>query len=62
MGVGGCGGIYDLRTEADRGSRSLGHSSTKITETYNERIRNDKAMEEVARALERRPIEVLANL
>ena len=37
-------------------SRLLGHSSTKITETYYGRIRNDRAMEEVAQALEKRLI------
>ena len=43
-------------------SRCLGHSSTKITETYYGRIRNDKAMEEVAKALEKQatPIVVKA--
>ena len=35
-------------------SRLLERSSTKITETYYGRIRNDKAMEEVAQALEKR--------
>jgi len=37
----------------------LGHSSTKITETYYGRIRNDKAMEEVAQALEKQVKPVL---
>ena len=37
----------------------LGHSSTKITETYYGRIRNDMAMEEVAQTLEKRPIPIL---
>jgi integrase len=40
-------------------SRLLGYSSTKITETYYVRIRNDKAMEEVAQALEKRAIPIL---
>jgi integrase len=39
-------------------SRLLGHSSTKTTEAYYGRIRNDKAMEEVALALEKRPIPI----
>jgi len=36
-------------------SRLLGHKSTKTTEKYYGRIRNDKAMEEVAQALEKCP-------
>lgn len=39
-------------------SRLLGHSSTKTTEAYYGRIRNDKAMEEVAQALEKKPMVV----
>ena len=39
-------------------SRLLGHSSTKTTEAYYGRIRNDKAMEEVAQALEKRPVAI----
>ena len=43
----------DNGTKVEAVSRLLGHSSTKITETYYGRIRNDKAMEEVAKALEK---------
>jgi len=39
-------------------SRLLGHSSTKTTEAYYGRIRNDKAMEEVAKALEKQVIPI----
>ena len=51
-----CQRSIDNGAKVESVSVLLGHSSTKITETYYGRIRNDKAMEEVAKALEKKPM------
>jgi integrase len=53
-----CQNCIDNGAKVESVSVLLGHSSTKITEAYYGRIRNDKAMAEVAKALEKqvRPV------
>lgn len=47
-----CQKSIDYGAEVESVSVLLGHSSTKMTEDYYGRIRNDKAMEEVTQVLE----------
>lgn len=49
-----CQNCIDNGAKVESVSVLLGHSSTKVTEAYYGRIRNDRAMEEVAQALEKR--------